>query len=789
LVFTDESKNLSLSQIESQNLWIPFASAHRGGFKKMTLWVKITVQNESRKSFFLYYNFPMLANFEVFQDTLHESSAHQMGSKFAQWDDDFGSSRFIVPLKRVPQEKNTIYLKLEHWGSIPLRLQILDETALLSKENQVSLVNGIFIGILILIVAYHFILFLITRYIYYLSYTLMVASVLLFNVFYLGYASTYLFSSSPMWLFCLYQLIIYCMFLMLAIFANHLLEFNHKIPKFWLGVKIILALYAGFKIAFLLSNPLSFQNSLSYSLIGAYHVLMLSVLFALIAGALYLSIVQKDFIAKLYLFAWTPIVITGLLFILEITGFIKEQEWLSYTIWISNSIEAVLFSQILGYKIRQNIEEKRQLTLDKHSLEKELEVRTQALKVQLYRDNLTMLKNRNALYEELYNHKMGVLILMDIFDFKSINDHFGIEVGNAVLVHCSEILNQQSAPASYNVYRLSSDLFALYLRCDSTIVMPHIVFAKELLSYMRANPFKTEGIDIDITCNIGIAISNTNLLEQAEIALHASKKGDEPIVVYEQSMDRMKQISMNLQKKQEIHKALDEDCFIPFFQPIVDGNGKVVKYEVLMRMIRIDEQGESVYIAPSGFFEYILRAKLYKQISINVIEKSFGYMYDKGIDFSINVNYQEIGSASFKEAFKVLLEKFGIGNHLIIEITESEQIDSYEVLQAFVEEVRHYGVKIAIDDFGSGFSNFENILKISPEYIKIDGSLIQNINHDEQSRQLVKSIISFAKEMHICTIAEFISEKALFDTAKHLGIDEYQGYYFGMPARSICTLN
>ncbi len=168
-VFSDESKTLTLEEIKAQNLWEPLASLQREGFKKTTLWLKFCITNESTKNFFLYYNFPILANFEVFQETFNESEMHQMGSKFAQWDDGFGSPRFIVPLKLKPQEQTNIYIKLEHWGSIPLRLHVLDEKALLEKENHISLINGLFIGILILIVAYHFILYFITKYKFFFS--------------------------------------------------------------------------------------------------------------------------------------------------------------------------------------------------------------------------------------------------------------------------------------------------------------------------------------------------------------------------------------------------------------------------------------------------------------------------------------------------------------------------------------------------------------------------------------------------------------------------------------------
>ncbi len=118
---------------------------------------------------------------------------------------------------------------------------------------------------------------------------------------------------------------------------------------------------------------------------------------------------------------------------------------------------------------------------------------------------------------------------------------------------------------------------------------------------------------------------------------------------------------------------------------------------------------------------------------------------------------------------------------LTIEITESEEIENYELVTEFIQSIAPYHVEIAIDDFGSGYSNFIYILNMGIDFLKIDGTLIKNLLHDEKSQTLVKAIVHFSRELGIKTVAEFVEDEAIFHTIQDFGIDYSQGYYFGAP--------
>ena len=178
--------------------------------------------------------------------------------------------------------------------------------------------------------------------------------------------------------------------------------------------------------------------------------------------------------------------------------------------------------------------------------------------------------------------------------------------------------------------------------------------------------------------------------------------------------------------------------------------------------------------------------KLYPEISKSVIKKSFDYFRDKNIEFSINLSIIDIKN-NFTISF--LEDEFkkdkNFLNKITLEILESESIDDIEIFNDFINRVKKYGIKIAIDDFGSGYSTFSNLLKIKPDIIKIDSSIIKDIDKDKDRQALVKAIVATSKMLNSITIAEYVSTKSIFETLVDLEVDQFQGYYIGKPSDKV----
>jgi EAL domain-containing protein (putative c-di-GMP-specific phosphodiesterase class I) len=132
-----------------------------------------------------------------------------------------------------------------------------------------------------------------------------------------------------------------------------------------------------------------------------------------------------------------------------------------------------------------------------------------------------------------------------------------------------------------------------------------------------------------------------------------------------------------------------------------------------------------------------------------------------------------------------MLERYKIGSRAVFEIVESESIENFEEVEDFIVQVKSYGCKVAIDDFGTGYSNFEYLMKLKADYIKIDGSMIKDIDTSLNAQIVVSTIVSFAKKMGIKTIAEFVENESILNKVKELGVDYSQGYYFSQPKRDI----
>lgn len=416
------------------------------------------------------------------------------------------------------------------------------------------------------------------------------------------------------------------------------------------------------------------------------------------------------------------------------------------------------------------------------SLEDKVAQRTAELEHRLYHDDLTNLKNRTSLLHDLDGSSFSALLLIDIDKFHNINEIFGMDGGNEVLKQFSDFLKAFGIGKLYETYRLSGDSFVLrsnkdYLSLDEyEKEIPK--FIEELSQFSAYIKDADDYVELDVT--IGISFEKQNSLEKAEIALKYAQKTRRNYIAYNRSIDTTKQLKDARFWRSEIKKAILENHIVPFFQPIVDREQNIVKYEVLMRLER-EKDGETEFVSPFFFLNVAKQTKQYEKLTQIMVERSFEIMKDLEVDFSLNLSFEDINNYVLIDTLKELISKYKIGSRLIFEIVESEDIDNYEAVQLFVEEVKALGVRIAIDDFGSGFSNYKRIFDIAPSFLKIDGSLIKNIDTDKNSYELVKSIASLTKALDIKTVGEYVYSKDIFDICYELGVDEFQGYYFSEP--------
>ena len=180
-------------------------------------------------------------------------------------------------------------------------------------------------------------------------------------------------------------------------------------------------------------------------------------------------------------------------------------------------------------------------------------------------------------------------------------------------------------------------------------------------------------------------------------------------------------------------------------RPIFNKDKQILKYETLIRI-----QNSNEIISLSIFLEVSKRIKRYTDIEKMLIEKSFKLITDKPETMiSVNLSGRDMTDGDMSVFIIEKMNKYKVAGRVIFEILEDENIENIERISAFIERVRRMGAKIAIDDFGSGYSNFSYILKLKPDYIKIDGSIIKNIDSSKDLRAIAGAIIAFAKKLDI----------------------------------------
>ncbi|MCG3685456.1 EAL domain-containing protein [Aliarcobacter butzleri] len=414
----------------------------------------------------------------------------------------------------------------------------------------------------------------------------------------------------------------------------------------------------------------------------------------------------------------------------------------------------------------------------------DLVLKTEELKRNLRLDSLTNIGNRYKLIEDVSKSVNPCISILDIVSFSDVNDFFGYKTGDNVLkIVARKIEELLIDKENYKVYRDHSDTFCIVAQNEDRDKF--IKNIDEISKTIGKVPIVIKSRELYVQLSYVFSFeSKENLLETANIIKRYSQ-ANKNIIIYDKALELEKDYEKNIFWTLKIKKALDEDKIVPYFQPIYNlKTNKIEKYEALVRLI----DGNNV-ISPYYFLDISKKSKQYLQLTKTMIQKTFDYFRDKDFEFSINLTFEDIKSEYISSFIIELLKEYKIGHRVVFEIVESEEIDNFRKINEFFVTIREYGCKIAIDDFGSGYSNFEYLAKLNVDYIKIDGSLIKDILINKSSQNIVSMLVNFAKGQKVKTIAEFVSNKDILNKVRELGIDYVQGYYIKEPIASIDGLN
>lgn len=396
-----------------------------------------------------------------------------------------------------------------------------------------------------------------------------------------------------------------------------------------------------------------------------------------------------------------------------------------------------------------------------------------------YIDHLTNVPNRFALMQYLKEIKSGNVFLLDIDNFNNINDAYGFDIADKVLIEVAKLITM-SKPVSSKLFRLNSDEFVLVsTEILSTKDLGFI--ASSIISFFdQMDIFIDNDIELKISISIGISLgSSDTLLNHARVAikeLRKHKRADYKI--YNSKSTYIQKQKENIYWVHKIKEAFIEEKILAYYQPIMNNKTKIIeKYECL---VRIYDNG--IIIPPIRFLEASRLTGTLTLVTKTIIDKAFKKFTDTKYDFSINITSTDLHLNYLEDYLMKYVKKYNIHpSRVILEILEDIQtLNELEIIEQ-LDALRYSGFKIAIDDFGSRSSNFSRLLEVSPDYLKIDGQFIKNLLTDKKSLVIVESIVHLCHSSDINVIAEYVHSSEIQDKIEELGIDYSQGYYISEP--------
>ncbi|PHO09366.1 diguanylate cyclase [Malaciobacter canalis] len=398
----------------------------------------------------------------------------------------------------------------------------------------------------------------------------------------------------------------------------------------------------------------------------------------------------------------------------------------------------------------------------------------------LYIDKLTHLPNRNRLKKDLAQTEEDLMALINIDKFSTINDLFGENNGDKILSEFSDNLKKHFCKQDYKIYRIEADKFAVVSKKHDKDIYEFKKLCKTFADNIQKDTIIIDDNEIDLNVTIGIAKGDGNrAYKYSQRVISYARNKFEQVMIYDDSFNIQESFEENIKWVKKIKNGLKNGNFKGFYQPIVDNKTQeIYKYEALIRFI--EDDGE--VIAPFKFLDIAKKAKLYPHVIKVMLKEALLLIKAKNKRVAVNISFEDIASdETQKFIYEELKNEPEATKLLEFEILESEEISDIDIVKSFIKDVKALGCTVGVDDFGAGYSNFNMLTNLDIDFVKIDSSLIKEIDHSKNQEIIVNTISNFSKEFGFTTVAEFVSSKEIYEKVKSLDIDYSQGYHFGKP--------
>ena len=424
---------------------------------------------------------------------------------------------------------------------------------------------------------------------------------------------------------------------------------------------------------------------------------------------------------------------------------------------------------------------------------------SRTLLYQVSYDPLTRLPNRDAVQQTLkqihsrYERQNGTysILLLDLDRFKLINDTYGHSAGDDLLKKLATDMTKSLRPYD-NLGRWGGEEFLCIL--PNTDIQGALDSAERFRKLISESCIEVENQQVRTTASIGVASfphddqNVSEILRIADAMLYEAKRNGRNRVASSRNQE-----GNILSIARQLEEAIASDNIVPMYQPIMDlQNGELVAQEALARL----HVGNGTYLEAGKFIEAALHLQMTHKIDHAISKQTILYCSGRVLQGKpplphfVNVSadllrHPDLVEDLFSTALcqcKACGDLIGKEKPLVIEITEQQLLsdvsEAKRILQPFID----FGLRLAVDDFGSGYSSLHYLAELPITFLKIDGRLVQRVSHDKKVRAIIKGIQNIADDLELTTIAEFVEDQATLDTLRELGVNWGQGYFFGRPA-------
>lgn len=419
-----------------------------------------------------------------------------------------------------------------------------------------------------------------------------------------------------------------------------------------------------------------------------------------------------------------------------------------------------------------------------YSGQKQHENVTKKLIMGIVYDCSTKFPNKDSFLRCMNRNKDSIIAIMQITNFKNLSIIFGYEFSDSIMISISNDLRNIAKKYGFMVYKLSWHEFGLQIPVkDEMSVKMAENFLYRIIDELREKKICRDSMEVNVAlCIGGVFIRDglyDNALSKADNALSSALSLHKSVTMHTTDMNVKVETLLLLNRYAVLYNNIMNSTLKTFLQPIVSTEtGNICWHEALLRVRGKDGRYESIY-------NYLSIAKdtgLYTALSEFILDQAEILMSKTGLPVSVNICQMDIiNSSVLRKLEQIAAGKNYIKGNLILEIIESEELDNIDLCLEFIKKVKSAGIRVAIDDFGAGYSNLTNLLRLSLDIVKIDGELIRRMESDKEAYMLINGISNFSKNAGYQVVAEYVENETLYSMLKTIGIEYCQGYLFGEP--------